>query len=65
MSSPYIADTKPRPVELKAGDTVWWCTCGRSEKQPFCDGSHPGTEFCPMEFKVLNDDRFFFCNFKG
>ncbi len=64
MSSPYIADTKPRPVELKAGDTVWWCTCGRSKKQPFCDGSHQGTEFSPMEFKAQKDDRYFFCTCK-
>ena len=61
MSKPYIADTKPMPVELKAGETVWWCTCGRSKSQPFCDGSHQGTEFSPLEFTADKDERYFFC----
>ena len=61
MSKPYIADTKPRPVELKAGETVWWCTCGRSKSQPFCDGSHQGSEFSPLKFTAERDDRYFFC----
>ena len=61
MSEPYIADTKPMAVELKAGDTVWWCRCGRSKNQPFCDGSHQGTGLEPMEFTADKDGRFFFC----
>jgi hypothetical protein len=35
MSKPKIADTKPMAVELKAGETVWWCSCGRPKTQPF------------------------------
>ena len=61
MSKAYIADTKPKPVDLKAGDTVWWCTCGRSKDQPFCDGSHKDTEFTPMKFTADKDERYFFC----
>ena len=49
MPKPYIADTKPKAVALKAGETVWWCSCGRSKTQPFCDGSHEGTEFLPVQ----------------
>ena len=64
MSKPYIADTKPKPVELKAGETVWWCSCGRSKNQPLCDGSHAGTDFSPMEFTADKDGRFFFCQCK-
>jgi hypothetical protein len=64
MSKPYIADTKPKPVELKAGETVWWCSCGRSKNQPFCDGSHAGTDFSPMEFTADRDGRYFFCQCK-
>lgn len=61
MSKAYIADTKPKPVALKAGETVWWCSCGRSKNQPFCDGSHQGTAFEPLEFTAEKDDRYFFC----
>ena len=61
MSDPYIADTKPKAVELKAGETVWWCSCGRSRSQPFCDGSHQGTGFEPVEFTAEKDGKVFFC----
>ncbi len=64
MSKPYIADTRPKPVELKKGETVWWCTCGRSKNQPFCDGSHQGSEFTPMEYTAEEDGRVFFCQCK-
>ncbi len=64
MPKPYIADTKPKPVSLKAGETVWWCTCGRSANQPFCDGSHKGSEFTPLKFTAEKDDRYFFCQCK-
>jgi len=64
MTKPYIADTKPKPVELKAGETVWWCTCGRSKDQPFCDGSHKGSGFTPLKFTAPKDDRYFFCQCK-
>ena len=61
MSRPYIADTKPTAVALKAGQTVWWCRCGRSKSQPLCDGSHEGSGFEPLEFTADRDDRYFFC----
>jgi thiamine pyrophosphate-dependent acetolactate synthase large subunit-like protein/nitrite reductase/ring-hydroxylating ferredoxin subunit/CDGSH-type Zn-finger protein len=64
MTKPYIADTKPKPVALKAGETVWWCACGKSANQPFCDGSHQGTEFTPVKFTAEKDDRYFFCQCK-
>jgi thiamine pyrophosphate-dependent acetolactate synthase large subunit-like protein/nitrite reductase/ring-hydroxylating ferredoxin subunit/CDGSH-type Zn-finger protein len=61
MSKPKIADTRPAPVELKAGETVWWCSCGRSKTQPFCDGSHQGSDFTPVEFTAEKEDKYFFC----
>jgi len=64
MTKPYIADTKPIPVTLKAGESVWWCACGRSKNQPFCDGSHKGTGFTPLKFTAQKDDRYFFCQCK-
>ena len=39
MSEPVIADKKPAVLDLAAG-SYWWCRCGRSKKQPFCDGAH-------------------------
>lgn len=51
MSEPVIADKKPTVMELEAGD-YWWCTCGQSQNQPFCDGGHKGTDFTPMKFTL-------------
>ena len=64
MSEPKIADTQPKAVELEAGETVWWCSCGRSKNQPFCDGSHKGTGFEPLEYTADRDGKLFFCQCK-
>ena len=61
---PYIADTRPIPVDLKAGQDYWYCTCGKSKSQPFCDGSHGGTDFKPMQFSVDKDQKGFLCQCK-
>src|SRR5581483_3074979 len=50
MSTPVVARPKPCLVSLKEGRTYLWCTCGRSAKQPFCDGSHEGSGFQPLKF---------------
>lgn len=51
MTDPRIAETGPAVLELEPG-TYWWCACGRSDNQPFCDGSHKGTEFSPGKLEV-------------
>ena len=51
MSKVEIAARVPAVLELEPG-TYYWCACGRSKNQPYCDGSHQGTEFAPMEFVV-------------
>ncbi|MCK5902363.1 MAG: CDGSH iron-sulfur domain-containing protein [Cocleimonas sp.] len=53
-SEPVIAKKAPYVVELEAGKTYYWCSCGRSESQPFCDGSHKGTNFQPV--KIVPDE---------
>ncbi len=50
MNTPVVARPKPCLVNLKEGRTYFWCSCGRSAKQPFCDGSHQGTAFQPLKF---------------
>ncbi len=52
-----MARPKPCLVSLNPGSTYFWCTCGRSSKQPFCDGSHRGSEFQPLKFTATPEDR--------
>ena len=51
MAEPKIADKKPIILDMEPG-TYLWCSCGESKNQPFCDGSHAGSEFSPMEVKI-------------
>lgn len=64
MSEPVIAQKSPYPIEVEAGKTYWWCACGRSAKQPFCDGSHKGSEFSPKEYKAAENGTLYFCGCK-
>lgn len=50
MTQPVVADNKPMKVSLTAGESYMFCACGRSESQPFCDGSHKGTGITPEKF---------------
>ena len=64
MSEPQIGGGAPIPVEVEAGKTYWWCACGRSQTQPFCDRSHKVTSFTPVEFKADKSEKVFFCTCK-
>ncbi|MBN1515265.1 CDGSH iron-sulfur domain-containing protein [Candidatus Sumerlaeota bacterium] len=52
MTEPKIADRKPCAQQLEPGKQYYFCACGESSNQPFCDGSHRGTEFSPVPFSV-------------
>jgi CDGSH-type Zn-finger protein len=63
-AAPVIAQKAPFQVKVEAGKSYWWCACGKSASQPFCDGSHKGSEFTPMEFKAAADGDAWFCGCK-
>ena len=63
MSEPVIADHQPAVMTLEPG-SHFWCSCGRSANQPFCDGSHQGTDFQPIEFNVTEQKQVALCNCK-
>lgn len=63
MSNPEMPQKAPYALELEPG-TYWWCACGRSKKQPFCDGSHQGTEFSPLELKIEESKKVWLCGCK-
>ncbi|WP_374375413.1 CDGSH iron-sulfur domain-containing protein [Dongia sp.] len=64
MPEPEIAQKSPFKVAVEAGKTYFWCACGRSKKQPFCDGSHQGTGFSPVKFQANEAKAVFFCGCK-
>ena len=61
MSKAHVAAKAPISVELKAGETVYWCACGHSKNQPFCDGSHKGSAFAPMAHTAEKDGTAYLC----
>ena len=61
---PMIAQKAPYPVEVEAGKSYFWCACGQSKNQPFCDGSHKGTSFTPSKVTAEQDGKMWFCGCK-
>ncbi|CZF80779.1 Glutamate synthase [NADPH] large chain [Grimontia celer] len=61
MTDPVVSNNKPIKVELEKGKEYYYCRCGRSKKQPYCDGSHAGTEFTPLAYKADKDGEAWFC----
>lgn len=65
MSEPECPQKAPYAVEVEEGKNYFWCSCGKSSKQPFCDGSHKETEFTPVKYTAEKDGKVFFCGCKA
>lgn len=65
MSKPERASDIPYAVEVESGKNYFWCSCGKSDTQPFCDGSHKGSEFTPVKFTATESCKVFFCGCKS
>jgi CDGSH-type Zn-finger protein len=61
MEKPIVAAKSPIAVKLAGGREYWWCACGRSAEQPFCDGSHSGTGIEPLGFKPEKNGEYWLC----
>jgi CDGSH-type Zn-finger protein len=64
MNQPKIAQKFPYLAEVEAGKTYYWCACGQSNNQPFCDGSHKTTAFTPVAYTATSAGRAAFCGCK-
>lgn len=62
-TQPVCVKKAPYILELEAG-TYWWCSCGKSADQPFCDGSHENTDFSPVKFELKEKTKVKLCGCK-
>jgi CDGSH-type Zn-finger protein len=62
--SDFVSELSPYLVEVEEGKSYWWCTCGKSKRQPFCDGSHAGSEAAPRVFKAERSETLLLCGCK-
>lgn len=60
MSEPFCPQKTPIKLDLEAGQ-YYWCSCGKSAKQPFCDGAHKGGDFSPLAFKLEEKKTVWLC----
>jgi len=64
MSEAISGGVTPIQVQVTAGETYWWCVCGRSNSQPFCDGSHEVTALEPLEWVAPETRKVLLCTCK-
>ena len=60
-----IVQNSPFAVEVESGKTYYYCTCGLSDNQPFCNGSHKSTDFSPIKFEAQESKKVYFCGCKN
>jgi CDGSH-type Zn-finger protein len=65
MTDPIIAQKAPYATNVTAGQSYFWCACGKSAKQPFCDGSHKDTGITPVKYEATETRQVFFCGCKA
>lgn len=65
MTEPVCAQKEPYAVDVESGRAYFWCACGLSKKQPFCDGSHSGTGIQPVRYKAEQAETVYFCGCKA
>ena len=65
MTVPVRASNTPYAVDVEAGKSYYWCACGKSTKQPFCDGAHKDTGMTPLKFEATETKKVFFCGCKA
>ncbi len=65
MTEPVVAQKAPYPVDVEEGKKYFWCACGKSANQPFCDGSHEGTGILPMKYEATKSKTLYFCGCKA
>jgi CDGSH iron-sulfur domain-containing protein 3 len=66
MAQPIRASDTPFAVAVEAGKDYWWCACGSSKNQPFCDGTHKQrAEFTPIKYSATQDATVYFCGCKS
>lgn len=56
-----LTNKQPIAIDVEAGKEYWWCACGKSQTQPFCDGSHKGSEFSPLQYTATETGTVWFC----
>ena len=59
-----MSENNPYPVDLEGGKQYFWCRCGKSANQPFCDGSHQGSELQPVAFTPVENKTVYLCGCK-
>ena len=64
MTEPVIAQKAPYEEAVTKGKSYWWCACGQSKSQPYCDGSHKGTGISPVEYVAKRTKNVYFCGCK-
>ena len=64
MAESVIAQQEPFGIDVEQGKEYWWCQCGRSASQPFCDGSHKGTGLAPLQYIAKRNQTVWFCGCK-